>query len=64
MITKKRTAKQIAKAMVLGAIAGRMEELITDDLRDDYSEILTPKQMEDVERHLRSYLNRLYNAVK
>lgn len=59
-----RTPKQIAKDMILSAISGRMEELISDDLPDNYSDTMTKKQMDEVERHLRNYLNRLYNFVK
>jgi DNA-binding IscR family transcriptional regulator len=55
---KTRTPKKIAKGMILDAISGRMEELITDDLPDTYSEILTERKMEEVERHLRKYLKR------
>ncbi len=61
--TPTRTPKQIAKEMIVGAILGRMETLITDDLPDTYSEVLTQQQMKDVEKHLRKYLDRLYNFV-
>lgn len=58
---RKKTAKQIAKDRIQGAIWGRMTNLL--DEADDELTHLTEKQREEVKRHLNIYLTRLDKAI-
>ncbi len=57
-----RTPRQIAKDMVLSAISGRMQSLITGDIAEDYGHLQNDQQAA-IGDHIQKYLDRMYNLV-